>query len=106
MRPTTSPSANTSKSSSFHWPDGRLSAARFRISWSISAPLPVGRAEHRDCTEGKKHGAKMSRSPAQAETAQNSDRKESKARSRDLASIPAPDQKGQRPGCPCARVDG
>jgi hypothetical protein len=30
MRPTTSPSASTSKSSSFHWPDGRLSAARFR----------------------------------------------------------------------------
>src|SRR5262245_48401778 len=29
--------------------------------------------------------------PAQAETAQNSDSKESKARSRDLASIPAPD---------------
>jgi len=34
---------------------------------------------------------KMSRSPAQAETAQDSDRKESKARSRDLASISAPD---------------
>src|SRR5262252_8063314 len=32
----------------------------------------------------------MSRSPAQAETAQDSDRKESKARSRDLASISAP----------------
>jgi hypothetical protein len=31
---------------------------------------------------------------------QNSDRAASKARSRDLASIPAP--KGQRPGCPLA----
>ena len=36
----------------------------------------------------------MSRSPAQAETAQDSDRKESKARSRDLASISAPRLEG------------
>src|SRR5262249_32609391 len=36
----------------------------------------------------------MSRSPAQAETAQDSDRKESKARSRDLLSISPPVRKG------------
>src|SRR5262249_38138589 len=58
MRPTTSPPASTSKSSSFHRPDDRLSAARLRTSWSISAPLPIGRAEHCNCTEGKKHRAK------------------------------------------------
>src|SRR5262249_4192176 len=32
MRPTTAPSASTSKSSSFHWPDGREAEARVRIS--------------------------------------------------------------------------
>src|SRR5215831_18400002 len=49
----------------------------------------------------------MSRSPAQAETAQDSDRKESKARSRDLASISAPRLEGAATRLPpCARVDG
>src|SRR5262245_38764023 len=40
MRPTTTPSARTSKSSSFHSPDRREAAARLRTSWSMSAPLP------------------------------------------------------------------
>src|SRR5262249_11666336 len=31
---------------------------RLRTSWSISAPPPIGRADHRDCTKGKKHRAK------------------------------------------------
>jgi hypothetical protein len=49
----------------------------------------------------------MARSPAQAETAQDSDRKESKARSRDLASISAPMRRGSDQAAPpCARVDG
>src|SRR6516165_813525 len=49
----------------------------------------------------------MSRSPAQAETAQDSDRKESKARSRDLASISAPRlERGSDQAAPLARVDG
>src|SRR4051794_7984451 len=47
MRPTTTPSASTSKSFSFHSPDGREAEARFRISWSMSAPAPRGcRAEN------------------------------------------------------------
>src|SRR5262245_55777208 len=58
MRPTTLPPTSTSKSSSFHRPDDRLSAARLRTSGSMSAPPPIGRAEHRDRTEGKKHRAK------------------------------------------------
>jgi hypothetical protein len=37
---------------------------------------------------------------------QKSDTAASKARSRVLASIPVPDQKGQRPAAPLARVDG
>jgi hypothetical protein len=43
MRPTTRPSASTSKSSSFHSPDGRLAEARLRISWPI---LAKQRADH------------------------------------------------------------
>jgi hypothetical protein len=35
MRPTTAPSTSTSKSSSFHSPDGRETDARLRISWGI-----------------------------------------------------------------------
>src|SRR5262245_53977984 len=58
MWPTTNPSASTSKSSSFHSPEGRLAEARLRISWSISALLPIGCAENRDCTERKKERAK------------------------------------------------
>jgi hypothetical protein len=34
MRPTTTPSTSTSKSSSFHSPDGRLAEARLRINGS------------------------------------------------------------------------
>src|SRR5262249_34334662 len=30
----------------------------FPFAWRLSAPLPIGRAEHRDCTEGKKYRAK------------------------------------------------
>src|SRR5262249_55784573 len=38
MRPTTTPSASTSKSSSFHWPDSRLADARLRISRTVLRP--------------------------------------------------------------------
>src|SRR5262249_50944530 len=51
-------SASTSKSSSFRSPEGRLAEARLRISWSISALLPIGCADNRDCTERKKERAK------------------------------------------------
>jgi hypothetical protein len=49
MRPTTAPTASTSKSSSFHWPDGRLVDARLRISrWPQSVrPIKGGRRETR-----------------------------------------------------------
>src|SRR5215471_10312720 len=48
IRPTTTPSASTSKSSSFHWLEGREAEARLRISEdtlrghhiSLGAPLP------------------------------------------------------------------
>jgi hypothetical protein len=36
MRPTTTLSSSTSKSSSLHWPDVRLAEARFRINWPMS----------------------------------------------------------------------
>ena len=55
-----------------------------------SARLRIGCADNRDYTERKKDGANNFSVPAQAETAKNSDRKPSKARSRVLASIPAP----------------
>src|SRR5262249_25893646 len=48
----------------------------------------------------KKAEPKTSRSPAQAEIAQNSDRAASKPRLRVLASIPAPIRKRRRPVCP------
>ena len=54
MRPTTLPPASTSKSSSFHRPDDRLSAARLRTSWSMSAPVPLGYVENGNYTEHKK----------------------------------------------------
>src|SRR5262245_2208537 len=44
MRPTTSPPTSTSKSSSFHRPDDRLSAARLRTSPTLAEllmPLPA-----------------------------------------------------------------
>src|SRR5262249_2712190 len=50
--PTTAPLATTSKSSSFHSPDGRLAEARLRISWLI-----VSVAAHRLRRECRLHRA-------------------------------------------------
>jgi hypothetical protein len=46
MRPTTSPSARTSKSSAFHSPDGREADARLRISDCCTTPLVLDNARH------------------------------------------------------------
>jgi hypothetical protein len=71
----------------------------------MSAPLPISCAENRDYTERKKERAKNISVLCPSEDCAEHHRAASKARSRDLASIPAP--KGQRPGCPfLARIDG
>src|SRR6516164_6516626 len=53
IRPTTTPSASTSKSSSLHWPEGREAEARLRISEDtlrghhISLGAPCLKSAHR-----------------------------------------------------------
>ena len=89
MRPTTAPSHSTSKSSSLHSRGRRVAEARLRISWFTSASLLPDYAESGGYTERKKD--RTQNKVIQATPAQKSDRAASKARSRVLASISAPD---------------
>src|SRR5215472_11416171 len=75
----------------------------------MAAPLPIGRAEHCDCTEGKKHRAKNVSIPRPGgDCAGQRQEGEQSEVARLGVHFRPPDQKGQRPGCPSpvARVDG
>jgi hypothetical protein len=75
-------------------PMGCEAEARLRTSWPMSAPLPVGRAKHRDYTARKKHRAKNVSISRPSRDCAEQRQEGSKARSRALASIPAPIRKG------------
>src|SRR5262245_27282437 len=67
----------------------------------MSAPLPIGRAEHCDCTEGKKHRAKNVSIPRPGGdcAGQRQEGEQSEVARLRVHSRP-PIRKGQRPGCP------
>src|SRR5215471_10098655 len=74
----------------------------------MSAPLPIGRAEHRDCTEGKKHRAKnvsITR-PGGDCAGQRQEGKQSEVARLGVHFRPRLKGAATRLPLPCARVDG
>src|SRR5262249_45395368 len=74
----------------------------------MSAPLPIGRAEHRDCTEGKKHRAKNASIPRPRGdcAGQRQEGEQSEVARLGVHSRPRLEGAAIRLRLPCARVDG